>query len=124
MKAANLQNQKRSRRVGRKFRVRKKVVGTAERPRMSVFRSNRSISVQLIDDRAGVTLASASTSAKGFKVDGSAKGADAAAELGRVIAAAAKEKKIDSVVFDKGWYKYHGRVKALADAAREAGLKL
>jgi large subunit ribosomal protein L18 len=102
-------------------RVRGKVRGTAERPRLVVSRSNRGISAQLIDDVAGKTLASASwLQLKTFK----GKKTEQAAEVGRVLAANAKQANIGSAVFDRGGYLYHGRVKALADAAREGGLKL
>jgi large subunit ribosomal protein L18 len=102
-------------------RVRKKVQGTAERPRLAVFRSNRHISVQVIDDRAGVTLAAASTYEKGF---GDATGnKDAAAKVGSTIAERAKAAGVTAVVFDRGGNLYHGRVAAVADAAREGGLE-
>jgi large subunit ribosomal protein L18 len=107
-------------RIRRHKRVRKSLSGTAERPRLVVFRSNRGIEAQLIDDVAGKTLAASSSlglkSFKGNKVD-------QAAEVGKSLAAAAKSAKIESAVFDRGGYLYHGRVKALADAAREGGLK-
>jgi large subunit ribosomal protein L18 len=107
-------------RIRRHKRVRKSLSGTAERPRLVVFRSNRGIEAQLIDDIAGKTLAASSslglTSFKGNKVD-------QAAEVGKSLAAAAKSAGIESAVFDRGGYLYHGRVKALADAAREGGLK-
>jgi large subunit ribosomal protein L18 len=101
-------------------RVRGRVHGTAERPRLVVFRSNRGIEAQLVDDVAAKTLAAASwlnlkKSFKGNKTD-------QAAEVGKLLAANAKKAKIDSVVFDRGGYLYHGRVKALADGAREGGL--
>jgi large subunit ribosomal protein L18 len=101
-------------------RTRLKKVGNG-RLRLSVFRSNKNISAQLIDDAAGVTVASASTLEK---ATGVAKGSDiaAAAAVGRLIAERAKEKGVSDVVFDRGGYLFHGRVKALADAAREAGL--
>ena len=101
-------------------RVRGKVSGTAERPRLVVTRSNRGIVAQLVDDREGKTLASASwLQVKDFK--GDKKGQ--AAEVGKLLARNAKQAKIDSAVFDRGGYLYHGRVKALADAAREGGLE-
>ena len=101
-------------------RVRSKVVGTAERPRLAVFRSNRGVFAQLIDDSSGKTLAGASwITVKGL--DGSKT--DQAREVGRVLAEAAKKVGVDSVVFDRGGYLYHGRVKALAEGAREGGLK-
>jgi large subunit ribosomal protein L18 len=108
-------------RVRRHKRVRAKVSGTAERPRLVVFRSNRGIEAQLVDDASGKTLASASHLglAKSFKGDKS-KQADA---VGKALAAAAKSAGISECVFDRGGYLYHGRVKALADGAREGGLK-
>jgi large subunit ribosomal protein L18 len=94
------------------------------RPRLTVFRSSKNISVQIIDDSAGKTLCAASTLEEGFRKDGR-KGTDkaAAAEIGKLIAARAKERGVAQVVFDRGAYIYHGRVKALADAAREGGLE-
>jgi large subunit ribosomal protein L18 len=112
---------KRDARIRRHTRVRKHVRGTAERPRLAVFRSNRHISVQVIDDYAGRTLASASTSAAG--VDGGTGNISAAREVGRLVAERAKAAGVDKVVFDRGGNLYHGRVAALADAAREAGLE-
>ena len=108
----------RNRRHGR---VRKKVQGTADRPRLAVFRSNRHISVQVIDDRAGVTLAAASTYEKTF--DGAKSNKDAAAKVGAAIAERAKAAGVTTVVFDRGGNLYHGRVAAVADAAREGGLE-
>ena len=103
-------------------RVRRKITGTAERPRLVVFRSNRGIEGQLVDDLEGKTLASASHLAlkKGFK----GTKTEQAAEVGKLLAANAKQAGIETVVFDRGGYLYHGRVKALADGAREGGLKL
>ena len=102
-------------------RVRGKVSGTAERPRLVVFRSNRGIEAQLVDDLEGKTLAAASwlNLKKTFKGSKS----EQAAEVGKLLAANAKKANVDTVVFDRGGYLYHGRVKALADAAREGGLK-
>ncbi|WP_277630316.1 50S ribosomal protein L18 [Atopococcus tabaci] len=100
-------------------RIRKNLSGTAERPRLNVFRSNKNIYAQLIDDVAGVTLASAST--LDSDVSGESK-VEQAAAVGRLVAERAKEKNITTVVFDRGGYQYHGRVKALAEAARENGL--
>ena len=101
-------------------RVRKHVFGTAERPRLVIFRSNRGIAAQLVDDNAGRTLAAASSldvrGATGSK-------SDQAAEVGKLLAANAKKADVKTVVFDRGGYLYHGRVKALADAAREGGLE-
>ena len=101
-------------------RIRGKVTGTAERPRLAVFRSNRGIFAQLIDDETGRTIAGASWLglAKSFKGDKT----EQAAEVGKAIAAAAKKAGIERVVFDRGGYLYHGRVKALAEGAREGGL--
>jgi large subunit ribosomal protein L18 len=102
-------------------RIRARLRGTAERPRLAVNRSLSHIYVQVIDDRKGVTIASASSNEK----DASANGGNVAGakEIGKLIAQRAKEKGIKKVVFDRGGYLYHGRVKALADAAREAGLE-
>ena len=103
-------------------RVRRKITGTAERPRLVVFRSNRGTEGQLVDDLEGKTLASASHLAlkKGFK----GTKTEQAAEVGKLLAANAKQAGIETVVFDRGGYLYHGRVKALADGAREGGLRL
>ena len=109
-------------RVRRHRRVRAKVQGTAERPRLSVFRSNRGIGAQLIDDVAGHTLAAASTlevDVRALEGDKKAK----AAKVGELLAARAREAGVTTVVFDRGGYLYHGRVAALADAAREGGLE-
>jgi large subunit ribosomal protein L18 len=106
----------------RHFRVRKSVHGTPERPRLAVFRSNRYIYAQVIDDEAGRTLAAASSQEPGLR--GKSLTVDTAAEVGKLVASRAKEAGIDSVVFDRGGFKFHGRVKALADAAREGGLTL
>ena len=101
-------------------RVRGKIVGSAERPRLVVFRSNRGIEAQLVDDLEGKTLAAASwLHLKSFKGSKSKQ----AAEVGKLLAANAKKANVETVVFDRGGYLYHGRVKALADAAREGGLK-
>jgi large subunit ribosomal protein L18 len=108
-------------RARRHRRVRGKVAGTAERPRLAVFRSNRGITAQLIDDEVGRTVASASWLGlpKSFKGDKSAQ----ATEVGKQLAANAKSAGVEAVVFDRGGYLYHGRVKALADGAREGGLQ-
>jgi large subunit ribosomal protein L18 len=102
-------------------RVRGKVSGTVERPRLVVTRSNRGIAAQLVDDIDGRTLASASWLQVKNTFQGDKKGQ--AAEVGKLLAQSAKQAKIESAVFDRGGYLYHGRVKALADAAREGGLK-
>lgn len=105
----------------RHFRVRNKVQGTATKPRLFVYRSLKHIYASLIDDEAGKTLASATSNSKEF---GKAGGnIDAAKTVGEMIAKAAQEKSVSEVVFDRGGRKYHGRIKALADAARESGLK-
>jgi large subunit ribosomal protein L18 len=104
-------------RLRRRRRVRAKIVGTAERPRISVFRSNRGISAQLVDDINGVTLAAVQWTE--FRTAGKM---DQAGEVGKALAERAKAAGIESAVFDRGGYQYHGRVKALAEAAREAGL--
>ena len=108
-------------RTRRHVRVRRKVVGTAERPRLCVFRSNSNLYVQIIDDTKGVTLVQASTLDKEVKTKHSNK--EAAKEVGALIAKRAIEKNIKDVVFDRGGYIFHGVVKELADAAREAGLE-
>lgn len=108
----------------RRFRVRKKVAGTKERPRLNVFRSLKHIYAQIIDDNLGVTLASASSLSPELK-DSLAKGGnqEAASEVGRLVAQKALQKGIKKVVYDRAGYLYHGRVKVLADAAREGGLE-
>ena len=105
----------------RHLRVRRKISGTAERPRLCVYRSNNNLYVQIIDDVAGNTLVQASTLDKEIKTKHSNK--EAAKEVGTLIAKRATEKKITEVVFDRGGYIYHGVVKELAEAAREGGLK-
>lgn len=110
-------------RIRRKFRTRKKIFGTPERPRLSVFRSNRHIYAQIIDDYASATLASASTRAKSLRRQIEQGGNKAAAEVvGKAIAKQAIGVGIKCVCFDRNRYSYHGRAKALAEAAREAGL--
>ena len=112
-------DQKIERRLKIKQRIRTKVFGTAERPRLTVFRSNSQIYAQVIDDTKGATLASASSLAIKDKVTKTEK----AAQVGKAIAEAAKKAGVETVVFDRNGYLYHGRVKQLADAAREGGLK-
>ena len=107
-------------RVMRHARVRSKIMGTNELPRLCVFRSNKNISCQIIDDETGTTLASASSLSLKLKNGGNIEGAK---EVGKAIAVAAKKAKITQVVFDRGGYLYHGRVEALANAARENGLE-
>ena len=107
-------------RTRRHIRVRRKISGTAERPRLCVYRSNTNLYVQIIDDVAGNTLVAASTLDKEIKTKHANK--EAAKEVGALIAKRALDKKIESVVFDRGGYIYHGVVKELAEAAREGGL--
>ena len=108
-------------RLKRHKRVRGKISGTAERPRLAVYRSNAHISAQIIDDENGVTLVSANTYEKDFEGIGSNKAA--ARKVGEMVGKRALEKGISAVVFDRGGYIYHGRVSELAEGAREAGLK-
>jgi large subunit ribosomal protein L18 len=108
-----------ARRLRRRRRVRSKVHGTAERPRVSVFRSNRGIFAQLIDDDAGRTLASVQWTEADLR---SLKPMEQANAAGKLLASRAREAGVDSAVFDRGGYQYHGRVKALAEGAREGGL--
>lgn len=110
-------------RLKRHLRVRKKVNGTTARPRLSVYRSSKHIYAQIIDDTNAVTIVAASTADKDLKASiGNGGSVEAAKQVGEAIAKRAKDKGIDSVVFDRGGYLYHGRIQALADAAREAGL--
>tara|TARA_B100001142_G_scaffold301917_1_gene327987 strand:+ start:2003 stop:2341 length:339 start_codon:yes stop_codon:yes gene_type:complete len=111
-----MKSKKEKRKKGR-YSIRKKISGTLERPRLAIFRSNKEIYAQLIDDISGNTLASASSyDSKGTKTE-------QAAVVGKLIADNAKKAGVDTVVFDRGGFLYHGRIKALADSAREAGLK-
>ena len=113
-----------SNRLARHSRVRKKVSGTPERPRLCVYRSNKNIYVQIIDDVNGITLVSASTMEKEMQEKIAYGGNKAAARMvGEFVAKKALENKIEEVIFDRGGYLYHGRVKELADGARAAGLK-
>lgn len=116
--------QKLSSRERRKFRIRGRVNGTAERPRMTIFRSANHIYAQVVNDETGATLATAGTLSRDLRdvLKESAK-VDSAKKVGALIAKICLEKKIDKIVFDRNGYLYHGRVKALAEAAREAGLK-
>ncbi|MBC7691302.1 MAG: 50S ribosomal protein L18 [Methylotenera sp.] len=121
-KIRNSTSTKQTIRFKRKKRIRAKIEGSTERPRLAVFRSNKHISVQIIDDVSGHTLVAASTNEEELKgkVGGSVEGAKA---VGNLVAKRAIAKKIASVVFDRSGYLYHGRIKALADSAREGGLK-
>jgi large subunit ribosomal protein L18 len=112
---------KEARRLKRRRRVRAKVIGTAARPRLAVFRSNRGVFVQLIDDEAGRTLASAQWTEQGVR---DLRGAEQAKRVGELIAERAKAAGVEQAVFDRGGFQFHGRVKAVADGAREAGLAI
>lgn len=113
-------NNKEQRRKTIRFRIRNKISGTVQRPRLSVYRSNKGIYCQLIDDIDGRTLTQASSQEKNIDTKGNKS--DQAKQVGKLIAERGKALQIEKVVFDRGGYLYHGRVKALADAAREAGL--
>ena len=119
-----VKNKKQAGRLRRKRSIRKRISGTGERPRLSVFRSNKHIYCQVIDDVSGVTLASVSSQTAAVKAaaDGKDK-TELASLVGQAIAEQCKEKNIDTVVFDRNGFIYHGRVKAVAEAAREGGLK-
>lgn len=117
---------RREARLRRHIRIRKKVFGTAERPRLVMYRSLKNIEGQLVDDDAGVTLLGLSTLAKSlrdFEAEGDHRLQEQAFAAGKALAEQAREKGITSVVFDRGGYRYHGRVKAFADGAREGGLE-
>ncbi len=116
-------NQRLVSRRRRHHRVRKKVLGTTARPRLAVFRSNKHIVAQVIDDATGRTLAAASTHEKDLRGGGATGNKAAAANVGRLVAERAKAAGVTSVVFDRGGFLYHGRIAAVADAAREAGLE-
>ena len=105
-----------------RMRIRKKISGTAERPRLAVFRSNKQIYVQVVDDLKGITLLAVSSKEKELAKTGIKK-TEQAKIVGKSLAAKCKEKGIENVIFDRSGYRYHGRVKSLADAAREGGLK-
>jgi large subunit ribosomal protein L18 len=118
------QKAKHRRQLRRRQHVRRNITGTAERPRLTVFRSSKHIYAQLIDDLAGVTLAAASSQSKGVKQSVTYGGnAKAAKEVGKHLADVAKGKGIAKAAFDRGHYRFHGRVKALAEGAREGGLQ-
>jgi large subunit ribosomal protein L18 len=114
---------RRTGRIRRHRRVRKKIHGTAARPRLAVFRSNRHLSVQVIDDDAGTTLVAASTLEADQRSAGTGSSVEAAARVGQLIAERSKTAGIEKVVFDRGGFAYHGRIAAVASAAREAGLE-
>lgn len=117
----NMATKKDIRRTKIKFRIRHKVSGTQEMPRLSVFRSNKEIYAQVVDDVKGVTLTAASSLEKGFEKSGNKS--EVAAKVGKTLAERALAAGIKTVVFDRNGYLYHGRVKSLADGAREGGLK-
>ena len=116
-----VKNKKVNRRIKIKMRIRKSVNGTSDRPRMTVFRSNKQIYVQLVDDQSGTTLASASSRDKG--IDEKDNKVEQAEKVGKLVAEKAKSAGIENVVFDRNGYLYHGRIKSLAEAARKGGLK-
>jgi large subunit ribosomal protein L18 len=115
---SNVAQQRRNGRIIRHRRVRKKIHGTAARPRLAVYRSNKHLILQVIDDEAGVTLVSATTNESSFRSE-----AAGGTRLGQLVAERAKAAGIEKVVFDRGGYAYHGRIAAVAAAAREAGLE-
>ena len=126
IKASKLRKSRRLQRQRRHLRIRNKVQGTAERPRLVVYRSLRNIEGQLVDDDAGRTLVGLSTLAsdvRDFKAEGANRRVEHAFAAGKVLGERAKSQGIESVVFDRGGYKYHGRVKAFAEGAREGGLQ-
>ena len=114
---------RRESRIRRHGRVRKKIHGTAARPRLAVFRSNKHLVLQVIDDESGRTVAAASTNEAGERAAGGGGSVAAATRMGQLVAERAKAAGVDKVVFDRGGFAYHGRVAAAADAAREAGLE-
>ena len=114
---------RRNGRIRRHRRVRKKIHGTAARPRLAVFRSNKHLSVQVIDDDAGTTLAAASTNESELRSAGTGSSVEAATKIGELIGERAKAAGIEKVVFDRGGFAYHVRIAAVASAAREAGLE-
>jgi large subunit ribosomal protein L18 len=120
---SNVAQQRRNGRIIRHRRVRKKIHGTAARPRLAVYRSNKHLTLQVIDDEAGRTIVSASTNEASARSEGTGGTVAAATRLGQLVAERAKAAGIDQVVFDRGGYKYHGRIAAVAAAAREAGLE-
>jgi large subunit ribosomal protein L18 len=120
---SNIASKRRAGRIVRHRRVRKKIHGTAARPRLAVFRSNKHLSLQVIDDDAGRTIAAASTGEKDLRGGGSGATVEAAGRVGALIAERAKAAGVSQVVFDRGGFLYHGRVAAVAAAARAAGLE-
>jgi large subunit ribosomal protein L18 len=126
LKLSEIRKSRRLQRTRRHFRVRNKVHGTAERPRLVVFRSNRNIEGQVVDDESGRTVVGLSTIAadlRGFEPEGKNRKVEHAFAAGKLLGERAREAGIESVVFDRGGYRYHGRVKAFAEGAREGGLR-
>ena len=115
--------QRRESRVRRHKRVRKSIMGTSARPRLAVFRSNKHLVMQVIDDEAGRTLVAASTHEAAVRSEGGVSGVEGATRVGTLVAERAKAAGVDKVVFDRGGFLYHGRIAAAAEAAREAGLE-
>ena len=120
---SSIAQERRVARIRRHKRVRKSIVGTPERPRLAVFRSNKHLVMQVIDDEDGRTLAAASTHEAAVKPEGPTGGVAAAARVGTLVAERAKAAGVEKVVFDRGGFLYHGRIAAAAEAAREAGLE-
>ncbi len=120
---SKIAQKRRNGRIIRHRRVRKKIHGTAMRPRLAVFRSNKHLTLQVIDDVAGRTIAAASTTEPAIKGEGSGATVEAATKLGQLVAERAKAAGVTQVVFDRGGFAYHGRIAAVAAAAREAGLE-
>jgi large subunit ribosomal protein L18 len=120
---SKIAQKRRNGRIIRHRRVRKKIHGTAMRPRLAVFRSNKHLTLQVIDDVAGRTIAAASTTEPAIKGEGSGATVEAASKLGQLVAERAKAVGVTQVVFDRGGFAYHGRIAAVAAAAREAGLE-
>lgn len=120
---SNVAKKRRESRLVRHARVRKKIHGTAERPRLAVYRSNKHLVLQVIDDDLGVTLASASTNEATQRTLGRGSNVEAASRVGQLVAERAKAVGVEKIVFDRGGFAYHGRIAAVATAAREAGLE-
>jgi len=124
MDTANLLRKREKKRIARRLRVRAKIIGTPDRPRLTLARTNRYLYAQLIDDQTGRTLVSASSREPQLKIQGSGKTVEVARLLGKVLAERARARGIEQAVFDRGWHKFHGRIRAFVEGAREAGLKI
>lgn len=124
MEVRNLLRKRQLKRQSRRLRVRKKIQGTQVRPRLTVTRTNRYLYAQLIDDETGRTLVSASSLEPQLKIQGSGKTVEVARFLGKVLGERARSRGIKIAVFDRSWHKFHGRIKAFVEGAREAGLKI